>query len=439
MYLDDGIGGKATEAEASDLSRSVQGDLIRFGFMIAEQKCSWVPSQEAIWLGLRWSFSEGLVFVPDSKIERLKSALRILLDNVSRDRCWVTARQLAALVGQIIAMKVAMGPVVRMMTRHMYASVMMKASWDSNVLILKEALDELRFWFYNVESLNGAQIDRSYKHDFVVYSDASATGYGGYILHVNKSEVLGEWTDTESKESSTWRELEAVRRMLLHYNGSLVGQCLVGQKVLWYTDSQNVASILVNGSKVPILNEKAVMIREDCLSRGLRLLPAWLPRADNQLADRYSKTADSDDWYIRNSVFIELNEKWGEFTVDRFANDNNAKCEVFNSRWWCPGTAGIDGLGQVWAGQNNWLVPPPALIPKVVDKMMDEKAMGTLVVPYWTSAPFWPVIAPRGDKYAFFVKEHKILPSGSVVAGKGKNGVFGRDGGPEMIALRLRF
>jgi len=42
-------------------------------------------------------------------------------------------------------------------------------------------------------------IDKSYNYDYVVYSDASSIGYGGYILHVDDSEVLGEWTESDSK------------------------------------------------------------------------------------------------------------------------------------------------------------------------------------------------------------------------------------------------
>jgi len=35
--------------------------------------------------------------------------------------------------------------------------------------------------------------------------------------------------------------------------------------------------------------------------------------------------------------------------------------------------------------------------------------------------------------------DHKMLIPGSVVSGNGKNGVFGKNGGPRMVALRLRF
>jgi len=186
--------------------------------------------------------------------------------------------------------------------------------------------------------------------------------------------------------------------MLMHFDG-----CLVGRKVLWYTDNQNVAKNIVNGSKVPALNFKSVSIRELCVKKCLDLVPAWVPRADNQLADMYSKSTDCDDWFIHDNVFRELDEVWGKFNVDRFANSKNSKCSVFNSRWWCPGTCGIDCFRKVWSGQNNWLVPNPCLIPRVIDKMIDEKARGTLIVPYWPSAPFWSVLTPTGSKFACFV------------------------------------
>ena len=47
----------------------------------------------------------------------------------------------------------------------------------------------------------------------MVYSDASHTGYGGYIVDKPGSEVMGTWSVSESVESSTWRELVALSRV----------------------------------------------------------------------------------------------------------------------------------------------------------------------------------------------------------------------------------
>ena len=43
-------------------------------------------------------------------------------------------------------------------------------------------------------------------------------------------------------------------------------------------------------------------------------------------------------------------------------------------------------------GENNWLVPPIFLIPKVLNHLVASGGRGTLIVPTWPSAPFWPLI-----------------------------------------------
>ncbi|XP_060077421.1 uncharacterized protein LOC132556975 [Ylistrum balloti] len=257
MYLNDGLGGHGLQEQALKLSNEVKVDLNRFGFLIADEKCSWKPCLEADWLGLVWKMGEGKVYITEKRLSKLECSLRAVLASQGGDAKGVTARALAGVVGQIISMKVGIGPVTRLMTRYMYANVLAKASWDSRIYITSDALFEVRFWLENVRSLNGRVIEQPKSHDVAVFSDASGIGYGGYMLNVNDSEVLGVWSEAEKAESSTWRELEAVRRMMRTYDESLVGHCLVGRKVLWYTDNQNVASILVNGSKKCRLHAQA--------------------------------------------------------------------------------------------------------------------------------------------------------------------------------------
>jgi hypothetical protein len=42
--------------------------------------------------------------------------------------------------------------------------------------------------------------------------------------------------------------------------------------------------------------------------------------------------------------------------------------------------------------QEQLVSPPPRLIPQVINKLKRKTCTGTLVVPEWTSAPFWPMI-----------------------------------------------
>ena len=167
--------------------------------------------------------------------------------------------------------------------------------------------------------------------------------------------------------------------------------------------------------------------------------PVWIPRYKNKRADKLSRMVDCDDWQIMPETFTTLDKEWGPHSYDRFASGHNARCNRFNSRFWCPGTSGVDTFSQKWSDDINWWVPPPKLINKTIHKIVAERANGTLVLPLWRSAPFWPKVW-EGSELRQFVKEVKILPANVVKKGKGKNGIFGKKGSRFQLAvLKIRF
>ena len=66
--------------------------------------------------------------------------------------------------------------------------------------------------------------------------------------------------------------------------------------------------------------------------------------------------------------------------------------------------------------------------------MKADRAKGTLVVPMWKSAPFWPMLKGKS-----FVKQEYILNPNSVVKGRGNNGIFSFPMNFDMIAFRIVF
>ena len=52
-----------------------------------------------------------------------------------------------------------------------------------------------------------------------------------------------------------------------------------------------------------------------------------------------------------------------------------------------------------WGGCNGYYVPPISKVCKVILHMRSCKAFGVLVIPYWQSAPFWPLICERKDEF----------------------------------------
>ena len=109
-----------------------------------------------------------------------------------------------------------------------------------------------------------------------------------------------------------------------------------------------------------------------------------------------------------------------------FGNHENTHLPHFNSRFWCPGTEAVDAFSVSWAGENNWLVPPIFLIPTILNHMVALGGRGTLVVPAWPSAPFWPLIFTDGGLSPIFPDIFEIpLGTDVFVLGNNKNSLFG--------------
>jgi hypothetical protein len=69
-----------------------------------------------------------------------------------------------------------------------------------------------------------------------------------------------------------------------------------------------------------------------------------VPREENFLDDELSKVLILSDWMVTRAKFWQLEERWGNHTVDLFASGDKNKCERFYSLHWYRGSAGCDAL-----------------------------------------------------------------------------------------------
>lgn len=87
----------------------------------------------------------------------------------------------------------------------------------------------------------------------MVYSHASATGYGGHIVEHDNLIANGIWSNDKAAQSSTWRELQVVKVVLESFQTKLRNA-----RVHWCTDNQNVVKIVQHGSSKPALQARAL-------------------------------------------------------------------------------------------------------------------------------------------------------------------------------------
>ena len=178
----------------------------------------------------------------------------------------------------------------------------------------------------------------------------------------------------------------------------------------WFTDNQNVARILQVGSKNLQLHAIALKVFALSVQYQIRLEPEWIPRELNERADYLSRIVNHDDWLLNPGVFNQLDAIWGPHTVDHFASFHNCQLPRFNSRCWNLGAEAVDAFTVNWVGGNNWLCPPIALIPRVLRHAQACFAKGTLAVPVWPSAAFWPLLCHANGRFAPFIKDARELP-----------------------------
>ena len=78
-YIDDGLAGADSYIKALESSETVRTNLLKFGFVIAEEKCTWIPVQNLVWLGFEWDMKTGKLRVTQERIDRIIKSIENLL------------------------------------------------------------------------------------------------------------------------------------------------------------------------------------------------------------------------------------------------------------------------------------------------------------------------------------------------------------------------
>ena len=387
IFLDDGLGGGTDPVSAKINSLALHSDLLKSGFVPNEDKSQWEPIQIITWLGVILNTIDGSIKATDERIATLSRDLENLSTGQKPTR--VHVKRVASVAGQIISLSSCVGPVARIMTRFLFSVISSAVSWDCEVLLTQDAISEIDFWRHNVHALNG-KVYWGVKSlpAKITFSDASDSACGAFVQLQPGVELVSHqnWSIAETTRSSTWRELKAVCFALEAFASRLSGS-----KVVWYSDNQNVTSILLNGSRKNDLQLLALRAFQICLQFRIFLDPKWIPRDLNSRADRISRLIDFDDYELNDAIFQGLDELWGPHTVDRFACNYNAKLPRLNSRFFQPGSEAVDAFCQDWRFNNNWLCPPVCLIARVIQHLELCQARGTLIAPLWKSSFFFGI------------------------------------------------
>ena len=149
------------------------------GLVTNDVKSIWQPCQSIEWLGIIWNSVHGTIHITGKR----SSSIEAGIDSFVKQTFVVSARELSSFTGKAISAGAVFGNVSRIMTsRHCAISVAAAADWDTKFALDNYRIREIQFWESNLHRLNTKNIDlAAITYNYVIYSDACATGCGARI------------------------------------------------------------------------------------------------------------------------------------------------------------------------------------------------------------------------------------------------------------------
>ena len=132
-----------------------------------------------------------------------------------------------------------------------------------------------------------------------------------------------------------------------------------------------------------------------CVSRNIWISAAHIAGKSNQQADLESRQNKTEtEWMLnRDSLSHALTQLNFRPEIDLFASRLNSQFTHYVVYRPDPGAVAIDAFSLDWSTLKFYAFPPFSVIPAVLKKIRDDKAMGVCVLPNWpTQVWFLPAM-----------------------------------------------
>lgn len=372
----------------------------KLGLVVNSEKSQLIPSNSVKFLGFIMDSFAMRLSLPANKSDKLLSKGRELLNNATP-----TLLQVAEFIGIVVAAS----PATRygmLYTRKLEVEKTRALGLTGSKYIGKmtlgiDARQDIEWWLGNIR--NEYRSLEAFNPQIVIFSDASTLGWGAVS---NGVETKGAWTDTESNFHINVLELLAV------FYGIRSFIKVRNTDVLLRVDSSNAIAYINNfgGCHSKQLHSVAKDIWQWCEARNIMLNATYINTKENIVADRLSREKmDYSDFMLTRSYFEVICQKLGSPDIDLFATCHTKQCNNYFSWKPDPFCAGVDAFTFPW-GTRFYAFPPFNLITRTLNKIMQDKAVGIVVVPHWSTQPWFPLFQKLAvSQILFFGPNKKLL------------------------------
>ena len=344
-------------------------------------------------------------FLSEKKTQKILKAIQDCLDKAR-----ITIRELASVKGKIEATRVA-NPYAQLFTKRLEiekidALNQAKFNYEARISLSQECRKDLEVVKSDLPGISAPL--RIPPPDITLKSDSSGKGWGVFNPFTGERGG-GHWSQEEKLEHINILELKACFFTL---------KCFCADRrsihVRLMSDNRSaVASISKQGSTKKRLNQVARELWQYAKERDIWLSSAHIAGKLNVESDEESRIFDENiEWSLRDNLFQEITELFGQPSIDLFASRLNNKVNRYVSWKPDPEAEAIDSFKlHSWGNEFFWAFPPFCVISKVIQKIIQDEAEGILLVPDWVSQPWYNLVkrCTIEEPYRFTVKSNELF------------------------------
>lgn len=352
------------------------------GFIINESKSCLIPSKTCKFLGFIFDSEKMRMELPLKKKQKIKTLVSALL---TRRSCKIV--KFAQLIGNLVAACPAIKygwMYTKSLEREKNLALLRTKTYCGNMRIRSHLLHDLRWWYHNInKSFNDIKKD---SFALEIFTDASLTGWGACALG---ERAHGWWSEEEGTHHINYLELTAI-----FYGIKCFARPYANCNILVRSDNTTAISYInkMGSVRQPKLNLLARKIWKWCQNRNIWLFASYINSKENWQADKESRSIQSNtEWSLNPIAFDKIVKHLGKPIVDLFASKNNFKCPKYVSWLRDPGSFAVDAFTIPWE-DGFYAFPPFSQILRTVQKIKVDKVEGILLVPFWPSQPWYPLV-----------------------------------------------
>uniref|UniRef100_A0A1Y1ME70 Reverse transcriptase domain-containing protein n=1 Tax=Photinus pyralis TaxID=7054 RepID=A0A1Y1ME70_PHOPY len=370
----------------SDCLKNLQFTLLlldSLGFLLNTKKCCFLPKNFFSFLGFTFDSVNMTIGLPEEKRTKI---LKWVCFFKRLRKCKISK------FAQFIGLLTSACPAIKYSwvytknferTKHL---ALVSRNYNYNALMVLPSDLSLDFiWWQNNITVSCNPLN---KDDFCleICTDASLSGWGAYC---KGDSAYGWWTSEFQNKHINLLELQAILFALQCFTVDLNNK-----NILIRTDNTTALACInrMGSVRFPHLNSVARLIWQWCERKSLWIFASYINSKDNWQADRASRLLTPDtEWCLNDNVFLTIVNQFGKPEIDLFASRDNHKCSRYISWFRDPGSEAVDAFTMNWTDLFFYAFPPFALILKVLQKIITDKAEGILIVPFWQSQPWYPL------------------------------------------------